>query len=407
MRSPTSPNAPRRPGLVAPSLLALAMGLAGTPASARSGTGEVGLVDRVSGNLSVSLVGMYRKTMEIESEISRHAERYGVDPQLARAICLYESGGNRGLTSQAGAEGYFQVMPATFRLLGVETNVEAGIKYFAQMRDRFEREDLALAAYNGGPAHILRQRPMRMETLQYVVGISYYKNVLREHEPAIRAAAKRLHLDEVRKGEDWWSVTSRTGVPLMILRLHNPFLAHRPLKEGNLIVYPDGPYPMPVAEEGDTLRYISRLGDLYLNLAYVFGISPDDLRRANGLWHVDTLLPGTLVVIPLEREAEWTALEVLPGEDLGAVARRTGYPEWSLIRDNRLWTQDVSALTTLRIDPSSRIPRYVLYTVRRGDTLSAIAGRHGVTLGDLRRFNGLPASYWKIHAGQVLKIPTS
>ena len=124
-------------------------------------------------DLSLSLVGMYRKTMEIEREIERHSERYGVEVVLARSICLYESGGNARLTSQAGARGYFQVMPSTFRLLGVRTNIEAGIKYFAQLRDRFGREDLALAAYNGGPTHVRRRRPMRMETLQYVVGISY------------------------------------------------------------------------------------------------------------------------------------------------------------------------------------------------------------------------------------------
>ena len=64
---------------------------------------------------SPAFLGMYRKVMEVEDEIRRHAERYGVDFDLARAVCLYESGGNAGLASHAGAQGYFQVMPRTYR----------------------------------------------------------------------------------------------------------------------------------------------------------------------------------------------------------------------------------------------------------------------------------------------------
>ena len=45
-------------------------------------------------------------------------------PTWRGAVCLYESGGNANLTSRAGARGYFQVMPSTFRSLRVETNIE-------------------------------------------------------------------------------------------------------------------------------------------------------------------------------------------------------------------------------------------------------------------------------------------
>ena len=58
--------------------------------------------------------------------------------------------------SSAGARGYFQVMPATFRELRVDTNIEAGIKYLARQVSRFGREDYALAAYNGGPGRVSR-----------------------------------------------------------------------------------------------------------------------------------------------------------------------------------------------------------------------------------------------------------
>ena len=121
--------------------------------------------------ISPSFLGMYRKVMEIEDEIRRHTDQYGLPFDLARAGCLYESGGNAILSSGAGAQGYFQVMPATFRSLRVETNIEAGVKYLTQMIKRFDREDYAVAAYNGGPTRVARRRPMYLETLQYVRGV--------------------------------------------------------------------------------------------------------------------------------------------------------------------------------------------------------------------------------------------
>ena len=46
------------------------------------------------------------------------------------------------------------------------------------------------------------------------------------------------------------------------------------------------------------------------------------------------------------------------------------------------------------------------YTVKIGDTLSAIAKKHGVNTNDLARTNGLKLTD-TIHAGQKLKIPTN
>ena len=109
--------------------------------------------------LSPGFLGMYRKVMEIEDDISKYADKYDVDLTLARALCIQESGGNANLNSWAGAKGYFQVMPSTFRTLKVKTNIEAGIKYLSQMIRRFDREDYALGAYNGGPGRVARGRP--------------------------------------------------------------------------------------------------------------------------------------------------------------------------------------------------------------------------------------------------------
>ena len=52
---------------------------------------------------------------------------------------------------------------------------------------------------------------------------------------------------------------------------------------------------------------------------------------------------------------------------------------------------------------SSTPERAGTYTVKRGDTLSAIAGRHKIDWRDLARWNGIGRDY-VIHPGQVLKL---
>jgi hypothetical protein len=174
---------------------------------------------------SPGLLGIYRKMMRIESDIVKYSREYDVDAGLAKAVCLYESGGNASLTSIAGAQGYFQVMPSTFRLMRVETNIEAGIKYLSSLVRQFGREDYALAGYNGGPTRVARGRAMPLESLQYVIGVGHYRSVLKAYEPSVRAHASQLNITTVRRGEDWWALSDRLNLPVVQLRLHNPFLA--------------------------------------------------------------------------------------------------------------------------------------------------------------------------------------
>src|SRR5690348_9843058 len=112
---------------------------------------------------SPSFLGMYRKVMLIDKNVEAYSKKYNVNLALARAVCMYESGGNPGLRSVAGAHGYFQLMPSTFRSLRARTNIEAGIKYLGQLVQWFGSENDALAAYNGGPTRLARGRTMPLD----------------------------------------------------------------------------------------------------------------------------------------------------------------------------------------------------------------------------------------------------
>jgi LysM repeat protein len=358
--------------------------------------------------LSPAFLGVYRKVMEIEDEILEYSRKYDVDPVLARAVCMYESGGNAGLASSAGAQGYFQVMGPTFRALRVETNIEAGVKYLGQQVERFGREDYALAAYNGGPTRVARGGAMPLESLQYVLGVGHYRSVLMTHEASIRAHARTLGLETVRAGDDWWTLSRRLNVPLVQLRMHNPFLAARTLTPGSLIAYPSDARPdLLVAREGDGVRYEARLGDNYFNVAFTLGADLDLLRGANGLWRLQSLLPGTVLTIPPGPTAAFTEHRVGPSADLAQIATTLKIDPWWLIRDNALWDEQVREGMVLRVRPAPPPkPAVELHRVSRGENLTSIARRYGTTVRAIQAANSL-GRRTLIRIGQQLRIPTN
>lgn len=395
--------------------------------------------------ISPSFLGMYRKTMRIEKELFTHTARYGVDPRLARAVVIQESGGNGNLVSRAGARGYFQVMPKTFRMLKVRTNIEAGIKYLAQLQKRFGREDYAIAAYNAGPGTIAKDRPLRLETLQYVINVGHYKSALRLYEPEVRRQAKTLRLRQVQKGDSWEQLARLTGIPYTVLHLYNPFLATRPLKTGSFVAYPVSTPANLFEFEGNDIYYTSRVGDSYLNLAFVFGVDLETFRRHNDLWRLQQLPTGVRLRVAAPADSPFRQLQLVAktqppqkqstnhavdssppqtassptshvykvqkGDTLGKIARRHRTTVRALMQANGLRTSQIRAGATLQIptlsspqSTSLTSPKKIfIYKIRRGDTLSSIAHRYRTTVRALMRANDLRNT--RIQVGSSLRIP--
>lgn len=112
----------------------------------------------------------------IKRLIKKYASHYGVDEKLILALAHVESRYDCKAVSRAGAQGVMQIMPQTQKELGLTTpfdpaaNVEAGIRYFKRMFDRFGDIRLALAAYNAGPGQVDKYKgvPPFPETRKYV-----------------------------------------------------------------------------------------------------------------------------------------------------------------------------------------------------------------------------------------------
>ncbi len=115
--------------------------------------------------------------------IKKASEKNNLEPALVKAVIMAESSYNPRAVSPKGAVGLMQLMPTTAESLGVsnsynpEQNVHGGAKYLRELIDQFDGDiKLALAAYNAGPAHVIKHNgiPPFKETVYYVHKVYHY-----------------------------------------------------------------------------------------------------------------------------------------------------------------------------------------------------------------------------------------
>ena len=98
----------------------------------------------------------------------------GISFSLLVAVAQVESGFHPDAVSRAGARGLLQVLPSTARELNIDlgetrSDVLAGASYLNEMLHRYDTVELALAAYNAGPAAVDRAAGIpSAETRHYV-----------------------------------------------------------------------------------------------------------------------------------------------------------------------------------------------------------------------------------------------
>ncbi len=155
-----------------------------------------------------------------------YSKRISWDWRLLAAQCYQESTFDPNARSWAGAQGLMQIMPQTADHLGVpsseinnpERNIEAAVRYlkeldheFSAIRDRQERQNMMLAAYNGGVHHVrdamrLAERDGRnpnrwADVREYILRLSepqYYQDPLVEYG-YMRGSETADYVDKIRQ----------------------------------------------------------------------------------------------------------------------------------------------------------------------------------------------------------------
>lgn len=131
----------------------------------------------------------------VKAAIVKYSVEMGVDPAITLSIAQVESGFNHNLKSPYGAVGVFQLLPSTARRMGLnpyslDDNIKAGIMYYKSMYQMFGSMQLAVAAYNAGPANVKKYNavPPFRETKNFVSSIMSGYYYLKAHtDPAVVA----------------------------------------------------------------------------------------------------------------------------------------------------------------------------------------------------------------------------
>ncbi len=380
--------------------------------------------------------------------IQRILAQEGLPEDLAY-LALVESHFQPDARSPAGAVGLWQFIATTARASGLrvdwwvderldpELATRAAARHLKELYAQFNSWDLALAAYNAGPGGVSRMLAatgartfwelvaagaVRSETARYVP--KFYAAVAVAREPdryGVEVVGRQAPLayDTVRVDTPVDLVTAARlcgAAPARLVRL-NPALVRRctppgqgryPLRvppgSGNRLVRAlDGLSP---AERLSFQRYRLRAGDTLWGVGRRFGTRPTAIAQLNGITDPRSLRPGRELVVPvpaggLKRRSSPVdggghgrpVHVVRPGDTVSGIARAYGTTverilAWNgLGRDGLIRPGQVLAVGAALRVAAGGAPVHV---VRPGDTLWALARRYGVSLSDLRRWNGLP-----------------
>ena len=357
-------------------------------------------------------------------------------PEELKAMAIIESAMNPLAVSRAGAKGMWQFMYATAKMYGLHIDsfvdermdpfkaADAAARYLQDAYEIFGDWNLAIASYNCGAGNVnkaIRRSGgkrafwdiwpyLPRETRGYVpafVGALYAMTYYKEHGIKPEAVEMPIHVDtfKINKQLHLKQVAELTGAPLEELKNLNPQYRHD--------IIP-----------GNSKEYILRLPYTYTN-AFIEHEDSVYTHKYDEFFN-----PTTIKKIQDGADGERIVYVVKNGDYLGRIASRNRCTVAQIKRWNGLKSNNIrvgqrlviyrggggpstssSSSSTAAAAPSSSSSSTQsstptgTYTVKSGDTLSGIATRHGVTVNQLKQWNGLTSN--NIRVGQKLKLNSS
>lgn len=402
------------------------------------------------------------------------AEKRNMPTELA-LLPIIESAYDPFAYSHANAAGMWQFIPGTARFMGVKQNewfdgrrdviesTRAAYDFLSLLYRKFGDWQQVLAAYNAGPGAVQRaidrnradglptdfwSLRLPAETRSYVPRFLAMAQIVKTPEaygvdlrPVLNQPFFRVI--SIQRQVDMPQAASIAGLSLKEFYQLNPGFKRQSTD-------PDGPHrllvpaglppdfeadiaALPAPQATLAQLYTVKRGDTLFKVARQFGMAPQALRELNKL-SSDKLAAGrTLTIARGNVSTEYLALrqemkldrsplaprqvvkrkiyKVKRGDTLGAIARRHGLSVKALARLNGMGTRAKlrpgQVLTLKQVKATTRVAtapkgmRKITYKVKKGDTLSSIARRHNVSVKQIRNWNGKRNT---INPGQALVI---
>jgi len=351
--------------------------------------------------------GLYMDSMK------KTLEKEGVPTDLVHLVFV-ESGFNPQARSYAAAVGPWQFIRGTAKIFGLtvnswvderkdpEASTVAAARYLKHLYGLFNSWPLALASYNAGEGVVIdavkRQGTkdfwslrLPQQTKDYV---PKFMAVLAISRDPARYGFDSVELEDplafdevtIPGPVDLRALASACGTTTEEVKRLNPmFLRNAAPPKGDMVTLrvpdgsgerlmsslEDGKLSLPKVETPDdpaVLRHKIRRGESLKSLGLQYGVAPKTIAHYNHLGKKSRLRVGRTVLIPMDGR---------------------GAPSSSKVASSS-GKSSHGASKTIK--------------VRSGDTLSAIADRHGCSVATLRAMNGLSKKS-VVKAGQRLKVP--
>lgn len=152
-----------------------------------------------------------------------------------------------------------------------------------------------------------------------------------------------------------------------------------------------------------TQTHTVKAGEYLYLIANKYNITVSQLRTWNNLTS-DLIYVGD--VLNVSTPAQTSTYTIKAGDTLWGIATRYGVTVSQLKSWNGLTSDLIRVGAQLRLTAPTTTPDPTgVYTVKSGDTLWKIANQYGVTVAQLKAWNGLTSDF--IRVGQQLKLTTS
>lgn len=287
-------------------------------------------------------------------------------PLELKYLPVIESALNPHAVSRAGATGLWQFMYTTGRLYRLRVNTyiderrdpyassQAAAKYLKDLYNIYNDWTLAIAAYNCGPGNVNKAIKRSGKTSYWEI-YNYLPRETRGYVPAFVAAMYVMHYH----------------------------------KDYNI-----SPYRITYPVKTDTILLTRQVH--FGQIAAVLGISPSELKDLNPQYRKD-IIPAYNDTLPLRLPSEYTLKFIALQDSIFSYAdslyNKSFYAE---VPDPK------SRSISKPYNNSYQSGNAVVYTVKSGDNLGAIAQKYGVTVAQLKDWNGLHSN--NIRVGQKLSV---